>query len=154
MVRIPKRNKSKDNPYILDFDEQENKYIVKFADNKRVINRVEVSEEVYKAFDSFELEDISQIHKYRAHIEHNEVYPNKIVDETFSVEEIVEDKLLANELKDAINLLTETQRRRIKMYYFEDMNLREIAEIEKCSIMSIKESIDSGIEKMRKILKK
>ena len=67
---MPKRNKSKDNPYTLGFDEEKQMYTVEFMDNKRIIHKVEISEEVYKAFDKFELEDISQIHKYRSHIEH------------------------------------------------------------------------------------
>ena len=39
------------------------------------------------------------------------------------------------------------------MYYFEDMTLKQIAELEHCSIMSVKESINSGINKLRKIIK-
>ena len=56
-------------------------------------------------------------------------------------------------LKNAINTLSLVQKRRIKMYYFEDMTLKQIAELEHCSIMSVKESINSGINKLRKIIK-
>ena len=52
-----------------------------------------------------------------------------------------------------MSILSNIQKRRIKMYYFDDMTLKEIAKIEKCSIMSVKESIDSGINKLRKNLK-
>ena len=61
--------------------------------------------------------------------------------------------IINQELKEAINLLSEKQKRRIKMYYFEDMNLREIAEKEGCSIMSVKNSIDNGLSKLKEILK-
>ena len=68
------RNKDKYNPYTLDIDEETNTYIVEFKDTKNIIHRVEVSEKVYEAFDRFELEDISQIHKIKKYIERNEVY--------------------------------------------------------------------------------
>lgn len=158
MAQMPKRNKSKDNPYTLGFDEVKQTYIVEFVDNKRIIHKVEISEEVYKAFDKFELEDISQIHKYRSHIEHSEVFEetlnNRMVDEPITIEEEVEEKILFEELKGAINQLSDIQKRRIKMYYFDDMNLREIAEKEGCAIMSVKDSINIGLKKLEEILKK
>ena len=37
-------------------------------------------------------------------------------------------KILYEELYKAINMLTDTQKRRIKLYYFEDKTLKEISE--------------------------
>lgn len=157
MAKMPKRNKSKDNPYTLDFDEESNKYTVEFIDNKKIIHRVEISEEVYHAFDKFELEDISQIHKYRKHIEHSEVYEdslnNRQVDKPLSLEEEVEQKLLLEDIKKAFNVLTETQKRRFKMYYYDDLNFKQIAKKECCDESSVRESIYKGIEKIQKNLK-
>lgn len=79
MAKMPIRNKSKDNPYTLDYDEEKNAYIVEFKDISNQFHKVEVSEKVFKAFDKFELEDISQIHKYRKHIEHSEVYEETLM---------------------------------------------------------------------------
>lgn len=157
MVTIPKRNRSKDNPYILDFDENKKTYIVKFKDNNQVLHIIEITEEIYRAFDKFELEDVSQNHKYRKHIERSEMFEETINNRAFhkpkSIESKVEEMIINQELKDAVNLLSEKQKKRIKMYYFEDMNLREIAEKERCSIMSVKNSIDSGLYKLKEILK-
>lgn len=157
MTKLPIRNKSKDNPYTLGFDENKKVYTVEFVDNKRVIHKIEISNKVYEAFNKFELEDVSQIHKYQRHIEHSEVYEetlnSKILDKPLGVDEIVENKIVVESLRDAINTLSETQKRRIKLYYFEDKSLKEIAEIEHCSIMSVKESIDAGITKLKKIIK-
>lgn len=148
---------------IFDFDkeyldEQNNAYTVKFVDNKRVIHKVEISVEVYKAFDKFELEDISQIHKYRSHIEHSELFDetlnNRAMNKPKSIDEEIEEKILFEELKNAINQLSDIQKRRIKMYYFDDMNLREIAEKEGCAIMSVKDTINIGLNKLEEILKK
>lgn len=74
------------------------------------------------------------------------------MDKPVSLEEVIETKLLNEDLKKAINSLSDIQKRRIKMYYFEDKTLREIAEIEHCKIMSVKDSIDVGIKKIKKIL--
>jgi len=157
MDKHSKRNKSKDNPYILSYNETTSSYVVEFKDNKNNFHKVEISDEVYQAFDKFELEDISQIHKYRKHIEHSEVYEESLyhraVNQGKSVETIIEEKFLNDSLKSAIEKLTNTQKRRIKLYYFEDLNFKEIAKLEKCDESSVRESIYSSIEKIRKILK-
>lgn len=157
MAKMPMRNKSKDNPYTLDFDEVKNTYTVEFVDNKKVIHKVEISEKVYQAFDKFELEDISQIHKYRKHIEHSEIYEetlnNRMVDKPITIEDEIEQKLLLEDIKEAFNVLTDTQKRRFKMYYFDDMNFKEIASKEGCDESSVRESIYKGIEKIQKKLK-
>lgn len=47
---------------------------VEFKDNKNILHKVEISQKIYKAFDKFELEDISETHKFRNHVEHSEAY--------------------------------------------------------------------------------
>lgn len=121
MAKMPIRNKSKDNPYTLGFDEEKNIYTVEFKDNKNILHKVEISEKVYKAFDKFELEDISQIHKVRSHIEHSEVFEEtlktRMLYKPISIEEEVENKVLLDDLKKAINHLTDVQKRRLKLDY-------------------------------------
>lgn len=152
------RNKDKYNPYTLDIDEETNTYIVEFKDTKNIIHRVEVSEKVYEAFDRFELEDISQIHKIKKYIERNEVYEetlfHKSINASISVEDEVESKLLSEDLKDAINELSDIQKRRLKMYYFNELTLDEIAMLENTSHQAISKSIIRAIEEIRKKLKK
>lgn len=157
MANMPKRNRSKDNPYILGYDENKKIYTVKFVDNKKVIHIVEISNTIYEAFDKFELEDISQIHKYRSHIEHLELTEETLNKRMFysqlSVEEIVEQEILIEELKNAIEILSENQKRRIKMYYFEDMTLEEISKLENTTHQAISKSIHKAIEEIKKNLK-
>ena len=152
------RNKDKYNPYTLDIDEETNTYIVEFKDIKNIIHRVEVSEKVYEAFDKFELEDISQIHKIKKYIERNEVYEetlfHKSINASISVEDEVESKLLSDDLKDAIKLLNDIQKRRLIKYYFEDKSLEEIALEEGTSHQAISKSIHRAIEEIQKNLKK
>ena len=78
MVERPKRRKSKDNPYTLLNIEESGVYRISFKDGIGVVKIVEVSKEVYEAFDSFELEDKSQMNKYERYIEQSEVIENNI----------------------------------------------------------------------------
>ena len=55
MAESPKRRKYKDNPYTLNYIEEKNIYTITFKDVKGHLNKVEVSEEVYRVFDKFEL---------------------------------------------------------------------------------------------------
>ena len=157
MAELPKRNKSKDNPYTLGFDEEKQTYTVEFVDNKKVIHKVEISNKVYEEFNKFELEDISQIHKYRKHIEHNEIFDNKLEErmltKPISIEEKVESKILIEEIRNAINSLPDIQKRRLKKYYFEDMSLEQIANEENCSKVAVKYSIDIALQKISKKFK-
>ena len=157
MEKHSKRNKSKDNPYTLSYNETTRSYVVEFKDNKNNIHRVEISDEVYEAFDKFELEDISQIHKYRKHIEHNEVYEetlyHRAINDSVSIEEEIEEKIMVEELKDIINSLPEIQKKRLKKYYFEDMTLEQIAKEENCTKRAVKFTIDIAIEKISKKIK-
>ena len=161
MFNRPKRRKDKDNPYSLDF--KGNNYVVSFKTVKNEYKEVKVSEEVFKAFDKFELEDISQLHKVDKHIDmrviDNTEYMdiilfNNAVNDEISIEEQIENKILQEELKKAILELSEVQKRRVIKYYFENKTLQKIAEEEGCSITSVKESLDSSINKLRKKLKK
>lgn len=157
MAKLPIRNKSKDNPYTLGYDDVKNTYTVEFVDNQRIIHKVAISDKVYEAFNKFELEDVSQIHKYQRHIEHSEVFEDtlsiKALNKSIGVDEIVEKKFLNDELKVAIKELPEIQRNRLKKYYFEDMTLDEIAKEEKCSKVAVKYSIDIAVQKISKKLK-
>lgn len=152
MATMPKRNKSKDNPYTLGFDEDRNIYTVEFVDNKKVIHKVEITEKVYQAFDKFELEDISQIHKFRKHIEHSEVYEetleHRMIEKPITIEEEVEEKILIEDIRNVINSLPDIQKRRLKKYYFEDRTLEEIAAEENCTKVAVKYSIDIALEKI------
>ena len=150
----PKRRKYRDNPYTLEF--KENKYYIRFKDITNNIQIVEVSEEVYKIFDKSELEDISQMHEYERHIEHSELTDitlnRRAKNKSITIEEEIENKIVIEQIKNAFNILTETQKRRIKLYYFEELNFKQIAFIEKCDESSIRESIYKGIEKIKKYL--
>ena len=114
MAKMPKRRKNKDNPYTLEYIEDKNIYKVNFKDNKGKLNTLEISADVYKAMDKFELEDISQMHQFERHIEHSELFEGTLneraVDKPLAVEEIVENTIINEELIRAIGGLSEVQK--------------------------------------------
>lgn len=157
MVKIPVRNKSKDNPYTLGFNNEKQIYTVEFVDNKEVMHKVEISEKIYKAFDEFELEDVSQIHKYQRHIEHSEIYEDNLnarsIKTEISLEEQVENKIVREEIKKAIDSLSEIQRKRIKMYFFDGLTQQQIADLERTSLRAVQYTLNSAINNLKEILK-
>lgn len=68
------------------------------------------------------------------------------------LEQIISDDS-HRELLEALEALTERQRRRIVAYYFDQKSLQEIAQCEGTSTQSIHESISLALSKLKKVLK-
>lgn len=149
---MPKRRKSKDNPYTIVLID--NKFLLKFKDSKNTIQIVELSNDMYNVFNAFELEDISMMHKVEKYIEHSEVYEDTLykraLNKPISVEEEIERRDNIYKLKNAIENLPPVQKRRIRMYYFDDLKLEDIARIEECTFQAISKSINQAILNLRK----
>lgn len=158
MADRPKRRKYKDNPYTLNYIEEKNIYMVSFKDVKGKIQKVEVSKEVYRTFDSFELQDLAEMNEYDRHIEHSEIFENNLEvrakDKPTGLEDYIIQKSTFEDLRKAIDMLPEVQKRRIKLYYFNELNLEQIAKIERTSFQMISKSIKQAINNLKKILKK
>lgn len=109
MAESPKRRKCKDNPYTLNYIEEKNIYTITFKDVKGHLNKVEVSEEVYRVFDKFELQDIKELNEYDRHIEHSEIFENNLesraLNKQIPTDEIVENKINNEKLREAIQEL-------------------------------------------------
>lgn len=157
MVTMPKRRKAKDNPYILNYDEINNTYVVTFKNSKKEIIKISITDKIYNAFNEFELKDLSQLNKFDRHIEHSELMEETLYKRAAnyqkSVEDIVENNILLEELHDIINILPEIQKRRLIKYYFEDKNYKQIAREENCSSSAVGFSIKIAKEKISKNLK-
>lgn len=157
MAIMPKRKKSKDNPYTLYYCDKNNKYICVFKDSNNILQIVELTTEVFDALNAFELEDISQMHKYDKHIEHSELLEatlyHRMTNDIYTFEEEIEKKILIENIKSELANLPDIQRRRMKKYFFNDMTMDEIANEEGCSKVAVKYSIDIAIEKISKKFK-
>ena len=156
MENSPKRRKSKDNPYVINHNEINNTYIVIFNFNEKE-EKINISKEIFDAFNSFELDDLKQMNERDRHYYYDEATDEYIYQKSEfksdSVEEIVEKKIIKEKLQKAINSLSETQKRRIIKYYFEGKTEEEIAKEEGVSQQSVHIGIERAIEKLKEILK-
>ncbi len=157
MEKIPKRRKSKDNPYIINFNKDLNKYTISFVDARGIKQSVVIDNQLYSAFNEFELQDVSFMNEYDRHIEHLEQTEQSLYCRTFnkgtSLENKVIQKMEYENLIKNINTLPDIQKRRLTKYFFYEKTLKEIALEENCSIRSIKYSIDLAREKLKNLKK-
>ncbi len=157
MAIRPKRRKYRDNPYTLNYCEERDIYIISFKDSKGRLQNVEVTETIYKAFDRFELDDLSEMNEFDNHIEHSEIFENNLndraMDKPISLEDEIIRKSTFDELKKAIEMLPEVQKRRIKKYYFEDKTEQQIADEENATQQAIHKNLKLSLEKLKEILK-
>lgn len=152
----PKRRKDKFNPY--NIYELNGKYYISFKDGQGLQHEMEINHTLFQAFDRFELDDLSHLNVVDRHLEQSEVWESTLNARAFhqpeSVEGIVFRNIQSEELHKVIQKLTEIQRRRLTMYYFENMTYEQIAKKEGCTKMPVKRSVDAAIENLKKILEK
>ena len=120
--RQPKRRKDKYNPY--EIYEKDGKYYVSFRNGEKEYKDLEIGKNVYEAFNTFELQDVSHMNVVDRHLEQSEIWDSSLYERIFQKEENVENtvlnKLEAERLHSAIQQLSEIQRRRLMKYYLED----------------------------------
>ena len=143
----PKKRKDKDNPYHLY--ESNNQYFIEFKDGEGIVHNLAINKKMYDTFNFFELEDLRYLYVFDRHIEHSEIRDytlyNRVVNRPESIEDIIINKILAEQLQQMIEHLPPVQRRRLKKYFFEDMIYEQIAQEEGCTKMPVKHSIDAAI---------
>ena len=155
----PKRRRDKDNPYTIfttGINTATPHYYLSFVDCIGVERCVEINKPLFDAFDRFELEDISFMHKVDKHYERTEQTEaslnKRAVKPQESVEEIVSQRMETDRLHQAIAQLPEKQRRRLVLYYFGEFTYEQIAEMEGCTISPVKRSIEKAIENLKNFL--
>lgn len=150
----PNRKKDKSNPYTLSIEN--NTYYISFTDGQGIFHKQEISMELYAAFNSYELDDISQMNEASRHlIEADtgaEPLGHRIADPSEPVEDRVYRRIMYQELHKAIAQLPEIQRRRVLLYYFEGYTYEEIAKKESCTHPAIMKSIAAAERNIIKIL--
>ena len=115
---------------------------------------VTVTKEVFDVFDESEKEDNKMmvrnsryIHKYELN---DEALNNKMLNNQTSIEDKLISDFEIQELYEAINELSDIQKRRIRKYFFEDKTFDEIAKEENCTKRAVKFTIDIALEKISK----
>ena len=156
----PKRRRDRDNPYTIfttDADTANPHYYLAFTDGSGAKQRVEIDKTLFDAFDSFELDDVSFMNEVDRHYEQSQQTEQSLSRRAAQPQKSVEDAVFqraeADKLHQAIAKLPEKQRRRLMLYYFEGITYQQIAEMEGCTIMPVKRSIDAAIENLKVFLK-
>ena len=154
MNSLPKRRRKKGNPYTLLFEPESNKYYVLFKDSRGILNKVEVSNIIFNAFNRFELDDISELHKIDKHLDMNPLDEEKLYkNDNESLDDYIIRKATYEDLMSAINTLPDIQKRRIKKYYFEEKTQQQIANEEGCNIRSVQYTLNIAIKNLKNLLK-
>lgn len=135
-----------------------NKHIAIFRDGDNKIQEVEISDIIKEALINEKRKEKRQKNEFDRHIEHSIVYENKlnarVMDKPINLEEQFENKLINKKLKDAISSLSDIQKRRINMYYFENMTQQEIADKEGVSLRAVQYTLNDALEELKKIFEK
>lgn len=151
----PKRRKDKYNPYTLT--EKEDKQFLSFRDGQGMLRELQITRELFEVLNRFELDDLSILNEWDRHIEHFEQTEQSLNRRTFFKAESVEETVLRSieyeHLHRAISELSETQRRRLVLYYFEGLTYEQIAKKEGCKYQTVQESIYAALKKLKKLLK-
>lgn len=150
----PNRKKDKLNPYTLSVENKT--YYISFTDGQGAFHKMEISMELYAAFNSFELDDISYMNETSRHLEQSELTDEALNRRAANPPEDVADhvfrRLQYKNLHSAIALLPATQRRRLLMYYFGGYTYEQIAQMEGCKHPAIIKSVAAAEKHIRKYL--
>ena len=162
-------NRDRYNPYYLTSDKKNNIYIVTISSgdmNKDI--EVNITREVFELMNDLERNEARLIQQDKRHLTpslyvtgDNEdnltqeekmevVFYKKGNKKTKSLEENVIEKIENEKLNNALSALSDLHRRRILLYFKHNLSFSQIAEIEGCSKMAVKYSIDKALEELRK----
>lgn len=156
MDNLPKRIRKKDNPYILSKDEKNDLYFVSFKDWSNIYRSIRVTKEIYEVFDSYELEDKSEMNEFDRHIEHIplDVFAMSVKSATkVNFEDEILSKMDMDLIEQEIWKLPFPQNRRVYRYLIKHLTNKEIADLEHCHHSTVSQSIEIGLKKLRKKLK-
>lgn len=154
--KSPKRRKDKYNPYTIS--EQNGKFYIEFIDGEGILRYLEISRDVYDAFNEFELHDLALLNEWDRNIEHSELTEESLVQRSLNKPETVEvsfeHKFERQRLRKFISELPIKQRRRIEDYYFKEMTYEQIARKEGCTLQAVAKSVETAEKKIKEFLEK
>jgi RNA polymerase sigma-70 factor (ECF subfamily) len=148
-----------DNPYTLREESSEGipRYFVSFADGEGIHRETEVSRIVYREFERFVRIERNLIRRNERHGTKfdvtEEMLRANMVKQPKSLEDEVFDSQRDERLRLAIRQLPEIQRRRFVLYHEFGLTYGQIAEMEGCTKMAVKFSVDLAKAKIREEIK-
>lgn len=155
----PKRRRAKDNPYELytvGIHTGQPHFYIAFTDCEGIHRELEIGKALFETLNRFELDDLSFLNEVDNHYEHSKLTEASLNARAFCQPETVEEIALQHfqneQLHTAIAQLPEKQRTRLILYYFGELTYEQIAEMEGCTIMPVKRSIDAALKNLKKFL--
>lgn len=152
----PNRKKDILNPYTLSIEN--NTYYISFTDGQGVDHKQEITQDLYSAFDRFELDDISLMNEASRHLTELDVgeepLGHRIADPSEPVDDHVYRRIMYQKLHKAIAQLPEIQRRRVLLYYFGGYTYEQIAQMEGCKYPAIIKSVSAAEKNIKKYFSK
>ena len=144
--------------YIVFSNNDNSKNIIVFKDENGKSRVIRANETLINEYKKRKSEENSQNIKFSRYIEHSELTDislnKRSINKEISLEEQVISNLESERIIKEIWKLPTPQNRRVYMYIVDEFSYTQIAKIENRSIPTVKESIDRGLENLRKKLKK
>ena len=144
--------------YIVFSNSDDSKNVIVFKDGNGKSRIIRANETLRNEYERRKSEENSQNIKFSRYIEHSELTENSLnkraTNKEISLEEQVISNLESERIIKEIWKLPTPQNRRVYMYIVDEFSYTKIAKIENCSIPTVKENIDRGLENLRKKLKK
>jgi len=140
----------KKNSYILATETVKGvtKYYVSFVDGQGEKQVVEVSHLIFDEFLKFVKKERNLKRWVERHIEQSDLRDETLLERAFnppkSVEETVLDEFVNEQIHQAIETLSKTQRQRFILYFEFDFTYQQIADMEGCSFQVVARSIKAA----------
>lgn len=128
----------------------------KTADGKRIC--VEVSTSVKELLEQSDRQIRSQRRQDRRHLDFavhtDEDLATSLLPAYEDAADLLEEMERNARLYEAINKLTEVQRRRLRLYYFDELSYSRIARLEGVSTQTVFSTIEKALKRLRKLYRK
>lgn len=144
--------------YIVFSNSDDSKNVIVFKDGNGKSKIIRANKTLRNEYKRRKSEENSQNIKFSRYIEHSELTDislnKRSINKEISLEEQVISNLESERIIKEIWRLPTPQNRRVYMYIVDEFSYTKIAKIENRSIPTVKESIDRGLENLRKKLNK
>jgi len=127
------------------------RYFAAFRDGSDNPQETEIPREVYMALDDCRRHEQRQIRSDMRHIEQSLLSDEQLINRAEKPPAPLEEAIsLSLDLRAALPLLTETQRRRFLLYHAHGLSYEQIAIVENCSERAIKYSVSAARQSLKK----
>lgn len=144
--------------YILEYEEEEDKYYISFTDSVQNKCRIEINREIFDVYKKSKKAYIKIKNETSRHIEQSTLTEEDVYNNLFNpietVEEIVIKNIQKEKIKQSLEELTDVQYRRINLHIINEITIRDVAKIEKVQKRQIEKSLRLGYKKIKKFFEK